>query len=129
MDFVSFFCVQGKFYRYKTPHHPHTNMAKAALNMMTRTAGLSLSLFPSLSISLPLSLSLSLALSRSPSLSLALCVCACVSDVRAGLIPAFKGRVYMHVHITNTHANIYAIAAAKYGLMLQPTNRHVHDAR
>ena len=23
--------------RYKTPNHPHTNMAKAALNMMTRT--------------------------------------------------------------------------------------------
>ena len=29
--------LQGKFYRYKTPNHPHTNMAKAALNMMTRT--------------------------------------------------------------------------------------------
>ena len=29
--------MEGKFYRYKTPHHPHTNMAKAALNMMTRT--------------------------------------------------------------------------------------------
>eukprot|EP00960_Hanusia_phi_P016791 494546-Hanusia_phi.AAC.1 len=27
-----------QFYRYKTPHHPHTNMAKAALNMMTRTS-------------------------------------------------------------------------------------------
>jgi hypothetical protein len=24
--------------RYKTPHHPHTNMAKAALNMLTRTS-------------------------------------------------------------------------------------------
>ena len=24
--------------QYKTPHHPHTNMAKAALNMMTRTS-------------------------------------------------------------------------------------------
>ena len=24
-------------YRYKTANHPHTNMAKAALNMMTRT--------------------------------------------------------------------------------------------
>ena len=29
---------EGKFYRYKTPNHPHTNMAKAALNMMTRTS-------------------------------------------------------------------------------------------
>ncbi|OQS01405.1 hypothetical protein ACHHYP_01077 [Achlya hypogyna] len=29
--------MEGKFYRYKTPHHPHTNMAKAAVNMMTRT--------------------------------------------------------------------------------------------
>ena len=30
--------MEGKFYRYKTPNHPHTNMAKAALNMMTRTS-------------------------------------------------------------------------------------------
>eukprot|EP00051_Salpingoeca_urceolata_P015807 m.206764 g.206764 ORF g.206764 m.206764 type:complete len:362 (-) comp18506_c1_seq2:1459-2544(-) len=30
--------MEGKFYRKKTPHHPHTNMAKAALNMMTRTS-------------------------------------------------------------------------------------------
>ena len=30
--------MEGKFYRFKTSHHPHTNMAKAALNMMTRTA-------------------------------------------------------------------------------------------
>ena len=30
--------MEGKFYRYKMPNHPHTNMAKAALNMMTRTA-------------------------------------------------------------------------------------------
>ena len=30
--------MEGKFYRYKMPHHPHTNMAKAALNMMTRTS-------------------------------------------------------------------------------------------
>ncbi|GKY97010.1 hypothetical protein MPSEU_000659800 [Mayamaea pseudoterrestris] len=30
--------MEGKFYRYKTPQHPHTNMAKAALNMMTRTS-------------------------------------------------------------------------------------------
>ena len=31
--------MEGKFYRFKTPNHPHTNMAKAALNMMTRTSG------------------------------------------------------------------------------------------
>ena len=30
--------MEGKFYRYKMANHPHTNMAKAALNMMTRTA-------------------------------------------------------------------------------------------
>ena len=30
--------MEGKFYRHKQPTHPHTNMAKAALNMMTRTA-------------------------------------------------------------------------------------------
>jgi len=30
--------MEGKFYRFKTPNHPHTNMAKAALNMMTRTS-------------------------------------------------------------------------------------------
>ena len=30
--------MEGKFYRYKMPNHPHTNMAKAALNMMTRTS-------------------------------------------------------------------------------------------
>jgi len=31
--------VEGQFYRnWKTTRHPHTNMAKAALNMMTRTA-------------------------------------------------------------------------------------------
>jgi len=29
---------EGQFAGYKTAHHPHTNMAKAALNMMTRTA-------------------------------------------------------------------------------------------
>merc|ERR1719473_45587 len=29
--------MEGKFYRHKLPMHPHTNMAKAALNMMTRT--------------------------------------------------------------------------------------------
>ena len=31
--------MEGKFYRYKMPNHPHTNMAKAALNMLTRTSG------------------------------------------------------------------------------------------
>lgn len=30
--------MEGKFYRFKTVNHPHTNMAKASLNMMTRTA-------------------------------------------------------------------------------------------
>jgi len=30
--------MEGKFYRYKTSNHPHTNMAKAALNMLTRTS-------------------------------------------------------------------------------------------
>jgi len=30
--------MEGKFYRYKMPNHPHTNMAKASLNMMTRTS-------------------------------------------------------------------------------------------
>ncbi|KAF1329241.1 hypothetical protein FI667_g6187, partial [Globisporangium splendens] len=29
--------MEGKFNREKTPYHPHTNMAKAAANMMTRT--------------------------------------------------------------------------------------------
>jgi NAD(P)-dependent dehydrogenase (short-subunit alcohol dehydrogenase family) len=30
--------MEGQFYRrFKTDKHPHTNMAKAALNMMTRT--------------------------------------------------------------------------------------------
>jgi len=31
--------MEGKFYRHKNDKHPHTNMAKAALNMMTRTSG------------------------------------------------------------------------------------------
>ena len=35
---VNVSAMEGKFYRYKTAEHPHTNMAKAALNMMTRTA-------------------------------------------------------------------------------------------
>jgi len=30
--------MEGKFYRFKNANHPHTNMAKAALNMMTRTS-------------------------------------------------------------------------------------------
>jgi NAD(P)-dependent dehydrogenase (short-subunit alcohol dehydrogenase family) len=30
--------MEGQFYRYKSAKHPHTNMAKASLNMMTRTA-------------------------------------------------------------------------------------------
>jgi len=29
--------MEGKFYRAKLPTHPHTNMAKAGLNMLTRT--------------------------------------------------------------------------------------------
>lgn len=36
---VNVSAMEGKFYRYKTPNHPHSNMAKAALNMMTRTCG------------------------------------------------------------------------------------------
>jgi len=35
---VNVSAMEGKFYRKKTPNHPHTNMAKAALNMMTRTS-------------------------------------------------------------------------------------------
>ena len=36
---VNVSAVEGQFYRHrKTIRHPHTNMAKAALNMMTRTA-------------------------------------------------------------------------------------------
>jgi NAD(P)-dependent dehydrogenase (short-subunit alcohol dehydrogenase family) len=36
---VNVSAMEGQFYRkHKTPHHPHTNMAKAALNMMTRTS-------------------------------------------------------------------------------------------
>jgi len=34
---VNVSAMEGKFYRHKGPEHPHTNMAKAALNMMTRT--------------------------------------------------------------------------------------------
>jgi NAD(P)-dependent dehydrogenase (short-subunit alcohol dehydrogenase family) len=36
---VNVSAVEGQFYRaFKTDKHPHTNMAKAALNMMTRTS-------------------------------------------------------------------------------------------
>jgi len=35
---VNVSAMEGKFYRHKTPEHPHTNMAKAGLNMMTRTS-------------------------------------------------------------------------------------------
>jgi NAD(P)-dependent dehydrogenase (short-subunit alcohol dehydrogenase family) len=36
---VNVSAVEGQFYRrFKTSRHPHTNMAKAALNMMTRTS-------------------------------------------------------------------------------------------
>ena len=38
---VNVSAMEGQFYRtFKTPRHPHTNMAKASLNMMTRTAAL-----------------------------------------------------------------------------------------
>ena len=36
---VNVSAMEGKFYRHKTPNHPHTNMAKAALNMMNRRGG------------------------------------------------------------------------------------------
>lgn len=35
---VNVSAMEGKFYRKKTSNHPHTNMAKAALNMMTHTS-------------------------------------------------------------------------------------------
>lgn len=36
---VNVSAMEGQFYRaYKTDRHPHTNMAKAALNMLTRTS-------------------------------------------------------------------------------------------
>ncbi len=36
---VNVSAMEGKFYRFKKPdRHPHTNMAKAALNMLTHTA-------------------------------------------------------------------------------------------
>jgi NAD(P)-dependent dehydrogenase (short-subunit alcohol dehydrogenase family) len=38
---VNVSAMEGQFYRtHKTDRHPHTNMAKAALNMLTRTAAL-----------------------------------------------------------------------------------------
>jgi len=36
---VNVSAMEGQFARRKTIYHPHTNMAKAALNMMTRTSG------------------------------------------------------------------------------------------
>ena len=36
---VNVSAMEGQFRRHKTIYHPHTNMAKAALNMMTRTSG------------------------------------------------------------------------------------------
>lgn len=36
---VNVSAMEGKFYRAKLPTHPHTNMGKAALNMLTRTSG------------------------------------------------------------------------------------------
>jgi len=39
LHIVNVSAVEGQFYRnFKTTRHPHTNMAKAALNMMTRTS-------------------------------------------------------------------------------------------
>jgi NAD(P)-dependent dehydrogenase (short-subunit alcohol dehydrogenase family) len=35
---VNVSAMEGQFYRNKTDKHPHTNMAKAALNMLTRTS-------------------------------------------------------------------------------------------
>ena len=38
---VNVSAVEGQFYRkFKTTRHPHTNMAKASLNMMTRTSAM-----------------------------------------------------------------------------------------
>lgn len=36
---VNVSAMEGQFSRHKTVYHPHTNMAKASLNMMTRTSG------------------------------------------------------------------------------------------
>ncbi|KAJ3013033.1 UNVERIFIED_CONTAM: hypothetical protein HDU68_000897 [Siphonaria sp. JEL0065] len=35
---VNVSAMEGKFHRFKSTHHPHTNMAKASLNMLTRTS-------------------------------------------------------------------------------------------
>jgi NAD(P)-dependent dehydrogenase (short-subunit alcohol dehydrogenase family) len=35
---VNVSAMEGQFYRHKTPFHPHTNMAKASMNMLTRTS-------------------------------------------------------------------------------------------
>jgi len=35
---VNVSAMEGKFSKFKSPNHPHTNMAKAALNMMTKTS-------------------------------------------------------------------------------------------
>jgi len=37
---VNVSAMEGKFYRHKTDNHPHTNMAKASLNMLTRTSAI-----------------------------------------------------------------------------------------
>ncbi|SPQ93104.1 unnamed protein product (mitochondrion) [Plasmodiophora brassicae] len=37
---VNVSAMEGKFYRFKGPEHVHTNMAKAALNMLTRTSAI-----------------------------------------------------------------------------------------
>ncbi len=43
---VNVTAMEGKFYRFKKePRHPHTNMAKAALNMMTHTSAAELAKF------------------------------------------------------------------------------------
>jgi NAD(P)-dependent dehydrogenase (short-subunit alcohol dehydrogenase family) len=40
---VNVSAMEGQFYRdYKTDRHPHANMAKAALNMLTRTSAIEL---------------------------------------------------------------------------------------
>ncbi|KAJ3415712.1 hypothetical protein HDV05_004390 [Chytridiales sp. JEL 0842] len=36
---VNVSAMEGQFYRNKTIYHPHSNMAKASLNMLTRTSG------------------------------------------------------------------------------------------
>ena len=35
---VNVSAMEGQFYRHKTHFHPHTNMAKASLNMLARVA-------------------------------------------------------------------------------------------